>query len=367
MVGGADRFFFETGRLLEESGHEVAYLSTTHADNETTAFAPYFVKAYDYDSPNPYQRARALAAAVYYREARRSMSRLIDDFRPDVVHVFSIFTHLSTSILDPCMQKGVPVVMSCNDYKHICPNYRLYHHGRVCDDCRGGHFYKALANRCCHESLPFSAASMLEAYSDRLRGSVSRKVSAGSFHEEAGSRAMIKNRQAIRRKDMGNALKTASVFATLFLFLIPLMLVFINSIKSYDQIVANPLSLPIRLDFSNYIKAIAKMKYPSSFMNTLIIAACSVVGIVVFSSMTAHLVVRKDWKFNKLVFFMMVGSIYIPFQAIMIPLLKIYSSIRFLTTSGRSYTCISDSDPIWQSSSIQASSKGFPWNWRNPR
>lgn len=176
ITGGAEVFFFETGRLLEEAGHQVAYLSTVHPDNRESQFSEYFVQPHDYARGGLRERAGALAAAAYSLSARRSTRRLIADFRPDIAHVFGIATQLSTSVIDGCFDSGVPVVMSCNDYKHICPNYQLYHHGRLCEDCEGGRFYNALLNRCCHDSVAFSGASMVEAYSDALRGSLRQRV-----------------------------------------------------------------------------------------------------------------------------------------------------------------------------------------------
>jgi len=126
--------------------------------------------------------------------------------------------------------------------------------------------------------------------------------------------------------------KTVLLLAFLCLYLFPFALVLVNSLKSYREIVANPLSLPRSLDFSNYLRAASRMKYPTAFGNSLAISALSVAGIVLSSSMAAHLFVRKAWRINKIVFFLMVGSIYIPFQAVMIPLLKIYSSIHFLNS-----------------------------------
>jgi glycosyltransferase involved in cell wall biosynthesis len=54
--------------------------------------------------------------------------------------------------------------MSCNDYKHICPNYKLYHHRSICEECKGGRFYQAVLNQCCKGSLVISTASSIEAY-----------------------------------------------------------------------------------------------------------------------------------------------------------------------------------------------------------
>lgn len=72
------------------------------------------------------------------------------------------------------------------------------------------------------------------------------------------------------------------------------------------------------------------MGFVPAFMNSLVITVCSVIGIAVFSAMTAYLFVRTDWRFNKLMFFAMVASMLIPFQAIMIPLVRIYGGLNLL-------------------------------------
>ena len=54
--------------------------------------------------------------------------------------------------------------MSCNDYKHICPNYKLFYHNNLCEKCRGKKFYQAVLNKCCHDSITYSVASALEYY-----------------------------------------------------------------------------------------------------------------------------------------------------------------------------------------------------------
>lgn len=96
-----------------------------------------------------------------------------------------MFTHLSPSLLDVCREKNVPVVMSCNDYKHICPNYKLYHHGKLCEACKGGKYYNAVLNKCCQNSIAFSLASCLESTAhyqmNILRKNIHTFLFAGEF------------------------------------------------------------------------------------------------------------------------------------------------------------------------------------------
>lgn len=131
VTGGAEVFFFETGRVLAAQGHDVAYFSTTSDENQPSQFSGYFVEPPNYTQGSLLKRSLGIGRMVYSQEAKRNFRLLLEDFQPDLVHVFAIQTHISPSILDVCTEMNVPVVMSCNDYKHICPNYKLFHHGRL--------------------------------------------------------------------------------------------------------------------------------------------------------------------------------------------------------------------------------------------
>ena len=167
VTGGGDLFFLETGRVLKERGHEVAWFSTASPLNVPCDDPAVFVDPPDYVGGSALRRSARLPGMIYSLEAERRFAALLADFRPDVVHAFAFQTHLTPSILRAAKRAGVPVVVSCNDYKHVCPNYKLYHHGRVCTECRGRRFHRAVANRCCKDSLSFSAASAAEAYVHR--------------------------------------------------------------------------------------------------------------------------------------------------------------------------------------------------------
>ena len=184
VTGGAETFFFETGRILEANGHQVACFSTVDERNRPSAFSEYFIRAPDFRSGSLPKRMAAIFRIVYSRDARKQFSRLLADFRPDIVHVFAMFTHISPSILDACREAAVPVVVSCNDYKHICPNYKLFHHGRLCEDCKGARFYNAVRNKCCQDSLSFSVASCIESTAHHLMDILRKNVHTFFFASE---------------------------------------------------------------------------------------------------------------------------------------------------------------------------------------
>lgn len=169
ITGGAEVFLMETARVLKENGHEVAFFSTKNKLNKKTKYERYFVEAPKFNVLN-------IGEIIYSKRTKKKFAEILDDFKPDVVHAFGIFTHLSPSILEAAKERGIPVVMSCNDYKHICPNYKLFHHGKLCEKCRGGKFYQAILNKCCHESVAYSTASAIEAYVHEVTGMVRKNV-----------------------------------------------------------------------------------------------------------------------------------------------------------------------------------------------
>jgi raffinose/stachyose/melibiose transport system permease protein len=106
----------------------------------------------------------------------------------------------------------------------------------------------------------------------------------------------------------------------------------LNSLKENKAITSNPLSLPHSFDLTNYKYAFDKMGYLGAFSNSLIITAISVMLISLFAAMTAHYFVRNHTKLNQYTFLLMVAAMIIPFQAIMIPLVKIYGSLGMLNS-----------------------------------
>lgn len=182
IQGGAEIFVHEVARVLEEHGHEVAYLAVAEAESDST-WRDYFPEAVDYRQSKS-SAILKFPRLIYSIASKRSAQRLVEDFRPDVVHCFAIYTKLTPSILDVFRECGIPIVCSFNDYKHICPNYKLYHHGHICEDCRHGTFLHAIRNRCSHGSLMYSTANAMEAYVHKWLDIYRRNVDLFLFASE---------------------------------------------------------------------------------------------------------------------------------------------------------------------------------------
>jgi raffinose/stachyose/melibiose transport system permease protein len=98
-------------------------------------------------------------------------------------------------------------------------------------------------------------------------------------------------------------LRHAILYLLFLMYLSPFFLVLINSFKSRREILSNPFGLPPSWSLDNFYTAFQRMGLVPAFINSLLITVFSVLGIAVFSSMTAYLFVRTDWRFNKVMFF----------------------------------------------------------------
>ncbi len=139
----------------------------------------------------------------------------------------------------------------------------------------------------------------------------------------------IENREAARKRKIRNALVFALLIVLFIAFIFPFIMVLINVFKVKADITADPLRLIGAHGFTleNFPAAIKKMNFWSAFGNSVIITTLSTIGTILLSALTAFLIVRNDWKANKLLFVLMIASMVIPFQVLMIPLVSLYGGI----------------------------------------
>lgn len=107
--------------------------------------------------------------------------------------------------------------------------------------------------------------------------------------------------------------------------LFPIYIMVINSFKGRAQIFTDTMGLPKPLDFSYYITAIERMNFGKAFLNSLIVTIASIALIIIFSSMTAWVLVRSKSKLSDFILYAFVATMLIPFQAVMIPLMQYMS------------------------------------------
>ncbi|SMG33459.1 carbohydrate ABC transporter permease [Paenibacillus aquistagni] len=115
-------------------------------------------------------------------------------------------------------------------------------------------------------------------------------------------------------------------------FLVPFYFLFVNSVKTFGDLLTNAASLPASLEWGNYVRAFQTTNFPSAFFNSAIITIVSNLLLVLISSMAAYRMVRRNTRFNRVLFLLFVAAMVVPFQSIMIPLVKVTSTLGLMNS-----------------------------------
>lgn len=168
--------------LLKANGHEVAVFSMQYPENNLTKWDKYF------PSEIKFSIGLGIIEAVMRpfgsSEVKSAFNKLLDDFRPDVVHVHNIHTQLSPAIVELAHQRGIKVVWTLHDYKLLCPRYDCLRNGEiVCEDCFTDK-HKVLDYKCMKNSGVASFLAYKEAKTwtrERLEACTDRFICPSQF------------------------------------------------------------------------------------------------------------------------------------------------------------------------------------------
>lgn len=116
-----------------------------------------------------------------------------------------------------------------------------------------------------------------------------------------------------------------------FLFLIPILLVLMNSFKGQLFISNAPFALPDVTTFSgidNYVNGVQKIDFFRAFGYSLFITVFSVAAIILFTSMTAWYITRVKSPVTSALYYLFVFSMVVPFQMVMYTMVKVANVLR---------------------------------------
>ncbi|MCI7400698.1 MAG: glycosyltransferase [Prevotella sp.] len=160
----ANKFYYRRGgdciytmnleKMLKEKGHEVAVYAMQYPENEKSEWSGYW--------PTNMTKLDAFTRPFGARQVVKGFSRLMDDFKPDVVHLNNIHTQLSPVIAKIAHEKGARVVWTLHDSKLVCPCYTCSRDGKWCTECFTNK-KAVIRHRCMPGSLPGSVIGYLEA------------------------------------------------------------------------------------------------------------------------------------------------------------------------------------------------------------
>ncbi|MCD8297765.1 MAG: glycosyltransferase [Prevotella sp.] len=140
----ANKFYYRRGgdcvytinleELLKAHGHDVAIFSMQHPENLSSTWSKYFPSEVKFKLG--VGMVEAFLRPFGTKEVRKKFCALLDDFKPDIVHLNNIHSQLSPTIAELAHDRGIKVVWTLHDYKLLCPRYDCLRNGKtICEEC----------------------------------------------------------------------------------------------------------------------------------------------------------------------------------------------------------------------------------------
>lgn len=151
--GGSETYFFGLIDLLQKNGHEIVHFSMKSPKNIPSPYDDFFVDEVDFGKrEGVFCDFKKVFHSLYSFEAKRKLEKLILKTKPDIAHLHNVSHHLSPSILSVLKKYKIPVVQTLHDYQLICPNFKLFTKGAICERCKKYRYWNAAIHRCVHNS-----------------------------------------------------------------------------------------------------------------------------------------------------------------------------------------------------------------------
>lgn len=147
--------------LLKSRGYDVAVYAMNYPENISSEWERYFASEVSFSGGIGHKIAAA-KRLLGCGDIIKSFKKLIDDFRPDVVHLQNIHSYLSPIVAKIAKESGAKVVWTLHDYKLICPSYSCLRDGKICELCYTDKS-QVLKKRCMKGSWVASVLAYFEA------------------------------------------------------------------------------------------------------------------------------------------------------------------------------------------------------------
>ncbi|WP_026524229.1 glycosyltransferase [Butyrivibrio sp. MB2005] len=176
--GGSETYIFKLGDALMEKGHEVQYFGMEHDGRCVSNRAGAYTSDMDFHNASKLVKLTYPLKTIYSKEAREKIRLVLDDFKPNVVHLNNFNYQLTPSIILEIVnwrkQTGCKcrIVYTAHDYQLVCPNHMCNNPGthKNCEKCLTGSFMNCTKGKCIHGSTAKSLIGTLEASFWKMNG-----------------------------------------------------------------------------------------------------------------------------------------------------------------------------------------------------
>lgn len=168
--GGSETYIFQLGDELQKQGHAVQYFGMEHEGRIVGNHAESYTAGMDFHT-GTLQKLLYPFKIIYSREARIKIRRVLEDFKPDAVHLNNFNFQLTPSIIYEIRkyakqtEQNVKIVFTAHDYQLVCPNHMMNvpSSGENCERCLQAGFGQCIKYRCIHNSKIKSLLGTVEA------------------------------------------------------------------------------------------------------------------------------------------------------------------------------------------------------------
>lgn len=162
--GGSETYVFELGRQLQQMGHEVEYFGMQEERNIVGNRVGAFTENMQFHGKG-ISKLIYPVKIIYSTEARKKIRKVLEDFKPDIVHLNNFNFQLTPSIIYEIKKHRIPIVFTAHDYQLVCPNHMCLDvlSKKVCQDCIDKGYLQCTKKKCIHGSGLKSILGTIEA------------------------------------------------------------------------------------------------------------------------------------------------------------------------------------------------------------
>jgi glycosyltransferase involved in cell wall biosynthesis len=159
--GGEDIVVAQETRLLERNGHKVTTYKRSNDEIDNLSFG---------------QRLGLISRIVSASDTKIVVRGILQDLKPDLVHVHNTFAMVSPSVYEACQEEEVPVVQTLHNYRLVCPGATFYRDDALCEECVTHSLLRSVQHACYRNSRLMSGAIALMIKTHRIRQTWNKRI-----------------------------------------------------------------------------------------------------------------------------------------------------------------------------------------------
>lgn len=167
--GGSETYVFKIGEQLSRMGHSVEYFGMEHEGRIVGNRMESYTSGMDFHT-GKLQKFLYPFRILYSEEARKKIRIVLEDFKPDVVHLNNFNFQLTPSIIYEIRKYGkqrkrkVRIVYTAHDSQLVCPNHLMQNPltQERCVKCMESGAINCVKGKCIHGSRMKSVLAAME-------------------------------------------------------------------------------------------------------------------------------------------------------------------------------------------------------------